>query len=337
MTGEPLDDTVRPPKTDDAGFVGTRIDNKYDVIEELGRGGMGVVYLGRHQKIGRDVALKVLLSSLSSSDRVRERFIREAQATGRVDHPNVVQVWDVGLTEGGAPFMVMELLRGEPLSARLERERRLPLADALMIARQLLSGLSAAHAAGVVHRDVKPENIVLRDGVNVKIVDFGVARVLGAGVPAITQQGDLVGTPGYFAPEQGQGAPVDERSDVWAATVVLYEMTTGELPFEGRNVVETLAAVANAEPRVPSEIRPYLPKRLDLIIRAGLEKDPEKRANMETLLGLVKRLERKLEGQDLTDTEDMPAVPKMEPSDRPSRPRELDQTQEDEEPRTFDE
>ncbi|MCB9595860.1 MAG: serine/threonine protein kinase [Sandaracinaceae bacterium] len=331
MTGGALFDTetTRRAVVDDVGLVGSLLDDKYEVLEELGRGSMGRVYRGRHAKIGRDVALKVLLGDLAKSARVRDRFVREAQATGRVDHPNVVQIWDVGVTADGLPYMVMELLRGEPLSQRLDRERRLPLADALIVARQVLAGLAAAHAADVVHRDVKPENIVLVRRDRVKLVDFGVARVLGAETPAITQRGDLIGTPGYFAPEQGSGREIDHRTDAWAATVVLYEMVVGELPFLGGSVVEQLAAIVNAEPLWPSEVRPYLPASLDRVIQAGLEKDPDRRADVQALLTMVKDLELELEGVNLRDTADeLPAAAGPAP-ERGERSKELSDTIED--------
>ncbi len=309
ITGEPLDgssdlgdtDTTRRAVTVDDEMIGALIEGKYEVLSELGRGSMGHVYRARHTRIGRDVAIKVLTHSLAESSRTRDRFMREAQATGRVEHQNVAQVWDVGVTEDGRPFLVMELVRGTSLSARLERERRLPLADALTIERQLLAGLTAAHRAGVAHRDVKPDNILLGANDVVKIVDFGVARVLNSKALRITGTGETVGTPRYFAPEQAAGKRVDERSDAWAATVVLYEMVTGESPFSGRNVVEILAAVSHAPTPLPSEVRSYLPEELDRIVTSGLVKAPELRATVETLLGLVTRLERKLEGDEADD------------------------------------
>lgn len=332
ITGQALYDTETNRRAvDDIGLVGTVLDDKYEVVEEIGRGSMGRVYRARHQKIGRQVALKVLLGDLARSARVRDRFIREAQATGRVDHPNVVQIWDVGLTSEGLPFMVMELLGGEPLSRRLERERRLPLADALAVFKQVLAGLSAAHAADVVHRDVKPENIVLVKRDRVKLVDFGVARVLDdAGSAVITQRGDLIGTPSYFAPEQGIGAPVDARCDAWAATVVLYEMVVGELPFAGGSVVEQLAAIAHADAPRPSELRPYLPEGLDALIEAGLRKKPDERATVDALLALVKKLEGKLEGQDLRDTADELPPAAGEAPERKARDVEMTDTIEEE-------
>ncbi len=306
ITGKPLYDTEANRRAvDELGLVGTVVDEKYEVLEELGRGSMGRVYRARHEKIGREVALKVLLGELARSARVRDRFIREAQATGRVDHPNVVQIWDVGITGDGDPFMVMELLSGEPLAKRLERERRLPLADALGVARQMLAGLAAAHAADVIHRDVKPENIMLVRRDRVKLVDFGVARIIdGPEAAQITGRGDLIGTPGYFAPEQGSGMPVDARSDAWAATVVLYEMVVGELPFVAGSVVEQLSAIIHAEPARPSAVRPYLPEALDEVVAAGLRKDPTERATVEELHAMLERLEAELAGVDLRDTAD---------------------------------
>ncbi|MCA9604426.1 MAG: serine/threonine protein kinase [Myxococcales bacterium] len=306
ITSLPLFDTeTRLPAVEDAGLVGAIVDDKYEVIETLGRGSTGHVYRARHVKIGRQVALKVLRSDLARAARVRDRFIREAQATGRVDHPNVVQIWDVGITPDGDPFMVMELLDGEPLSRRLVRERRLPLADALAVTQQVLSGLAAAHAADVIHRDVKPENVVLTRRDRVKLVDFGLARLVdGSDAARITGRGDIIGTPAYLSPEQGGGGTVGAPGDAWAATVVLYEMVVGELPFAAESVVEQLSAIMHAEPEKPSAKRPYLPAALDAIVEAGLRKDPAARASVDELLERLTMLEAQLSGAELRDTAD---------------------------------
>ena len=330
ITGLALIDTeTRLPRArDELGLIGTVVSEKYQVQSELGVGSMGAVYKAEHVKIGRDVALKVLGRSFAREDRIRDRFVREAQATGRVEHENVVEIWDVGATEEGLPYMVMELLDGETLAVRIDRDRRLPLGDALHVARQLLAGLAAAHEAGVVHRDVKPENIVLTDGDHVKIVDFGFARILDSGKMSITQTGDLVGTPSYLPPEQSEGLRLDDRADAWAATVVLYEMVTGELPFPGHSMVEVLAAVATSEPPTPSAERPYLPKGLDRIVHAGLQKDRERRARIEDLLADVTELERTMVGAADSISAELP--PEAGPAPRPTRrSAELDKTRED--------
>lgn len=330
ITGQALLDTeTRLPRArDELGLIGAVISDKYEVLSELGTGSMGAVYKAEHVKIGRDVALKVLGRSFAAQDRIRDRFVREAQATGRVEHDNVVEIWDVGTTEEGLPYMVMELLDGETLSRRIDRERRLPLADALHIARQLLDGLAAAHDAGVVHRDVKPENILLTVGDHVKIVDFGFARILDSGKMSITQTGDLVGTPSYLPPEQSEGVPLDDRADAWAATVVLYEMVTGELPFPGQSTVEVLAAVATADAPTPSAERPYLPEGLDRIVHAGLQKERERRARVKDLLVDVIELERTLLGHADSIAAELP--PEAGPAPRrPHRSAELDKTRED--------
>jgi len=308
-------------------MIGTLLEDKYEILSELGRGSMGQVFRARHTRIGRDVAIKVLMHSFAESPRTRDRFMAEAQATGRVEHQNVAQVWDVGVTTDGRPYLVMELVRGESLTDRLERERRLPLADALFIARQLLAGLTAAHRAGVAHRDVKPDNILLASRNRVKIVDFGVARVLDSESYRITGSGDVVGTPRYFAPEQAAGKSVDERCDAWAATVVLYQMVTGEMPFPGQNVVEVLSTITHAPTPLPSAVRPYLPERLDLIISAGLVKDAAHRATVETLLSLVTRFQRKLNGQESTESEAY--VPESADEDFPMRPSTSDTIEDD--------
>jgi len=275
--------------------AGEVIDSRYEIEAQIGSGAMGKVYRVRHVTVGRTFALKLLRKTLKDNLNVRARFIREAQATGKMRHRNIVEISDAGVTAEGLPFLVMELLDGEPLGSILGREGALPMVGALTIGEQLLGGLAHAHAAGVVHRDVKPNNaIILRDG-TLKLVDFGLARLLSDEATAITKTGEMLGTPSYFSPEQAEGKPVDERSDAWGATVCLYEMATGTLPFGGRRLVQVLRGVLTGTPTAPSEHREDLPDGFDAMIERGLRKDPDERASVPELLEQVRAMRRALD------------------------------------------
>ena len=265
---------------------------RYRLVGLLGRGGMGAVYEAADALLGRRVALKVMLPEVAAADpRGRDRFLREAQAQARVEHDHVVPVFEVG-EAGGVPFLTMPLLRGATLAAALAANPRPPLRAALRIGRQVAEGLAAAHAAGLVHRDVKPGNVWLEaPSMRVKVLDFGLARgvdpepgeapaaafdsVSGAG--DLTAAGVVVGTPYYMSPEQARGAPLDHRSDLFAVGIVLYEMLTGRPPFPGHSTGAVLRALADADPPPPSAVVPGLPPALnDLVVRL-LSKDPAAR------------------------------------------------------------
>jgi serine/threonine protein kinase len=255
----------------------------YEVLAVVGAGGMGVVYRARDLRLGRDVALKVISPALSGHpDRVR-RFEQEARAAGALAHPNVVAIYDVG-THNGRPFVVMEFLAGESLRDRLARGR-LPVRKALDHAAQAARGLAAAHERGIVHRDVKPENLfVTRDG-RVKVLDFGIAKLVrpvaegGAtdGEPVLTEIGAVVGTVGYMSPEQVRGLPADHRSDLFALGAILYEMLTGRRAFQGDSSVETQHAILKDDPPPLTAALGDIPLALERVVRRCLEKSPEER------------------------------------------------------------
>jgi Tol biopolymer transport system component len=257
---------------------GTRV-GRYEIRECIGSGGMGEVYRAHDGGLGREVAVKVLPRGLASdTDRLR-RFEQEARAAGRLNHPHVMAVHDVGAHEG-APYLVLELLEGATLRAKLAAGP-LPPARAAEIGAQAARGLAAAHARGIVHRDLKPENLFLtRDG-HVKILDFGLAatRWPESGRPAenATAPGLLLGTPGYMAPEQVRGERADARADLFALGAVLFECLTGRRAFRGGNVVETLGAVLGADPLPELESRSAVPAGLVRVLRRCLEKDAEDR------------------------------------------------------------
>jgi len=263
----------------------------------LGEGGMGVVYRARDTRLGRDVAIKIL-TNVTLDDRERLlRFEQEARATGILNHPNLLTIYDVGRDDGGNPYLVSELLEGETLSSRLLRG---PLAPrkAVDAALQMALGLAAAHEKGVVHRDLKPDNIFLtRDG-RLKILDFGIAKLTGSAMAdgptfevAATEPGMVLGTVGYMSPEQVRGEAVDHRSDLFSLGAILYEMLTGARAFKRNSGIETLSAILKEEPRDLTELLPSIPPALERLVRRCLEKERELRFqsardlafNLETL------------------------------------------------------
>ena len=260
---------------------GTRL-GPYEIVELRGKGGMGEVYRARDTRLDRDVAIKVLPAELSEDETYRKRLEREAKTISQLQHPNVCTLHDIGF-EGATQYLVMEYLEGETLEDRL-RQGPLPVDDLLRIGAEIAEAIDAAHKKGVVHRDLKPGNVMLTDG-SVKVLDFGLARdflspvdaidTQAATVPAITLQGQLVGTMPYMAPEQLQGQPTDARTDIWAVGCILYEMTTGERPFGGDTQASLVAAIMSSEPEPPSRKRPSAPDGLAQVVERCLDKDPE--------------------------------------------------------------
>ncbi|MEM1418228.1 MAG: serine/threonine-protein kinase [Myxococcota bacterium] len=259
--------------------VGAVLAGTYRVDAMLGRGGMGAVYRGHDVAEGRPVAIKVLLEAHDAGSAAWRRFEREARALGRLGHPNIVQVFGTGALEDGRPFLVMELLEGETLFARIQRQHALPVAEACEIMARVLSALAAAHAQEVVHRDLKPDNVFLSRTGQVKLLDFGVAKHLGADDSAtLTRAGAVVGTPYYLSPEQARGeASSDPRVDLWAAGVVLYETLTGELPFRAHNFAALLATILRGHPLPPTRLRPEIGRDLERVVLRALAERAEDR------------------------------------------------------------
>jgi serine/threonine protein kinase len=269
------------PTPDDSGVVpiGAMLDGRYRVDGVLGKGGMGRVYKGEHTGIGRAVAIKILHPDLGKNKEASQRFQREAIASGRLDHPNIVGVSDFGVLPDGCPYLVMEVLEGEELGKRLEREKRVPWPEAIEIMRGILAGLRHAHEKNVVHRDIKPDNIFLarKDGeIVVKILDFGIAKlVAGSGDdPATTRAGLTVGTPAYLSPEQAVGGEIKPATDLYSASVVFYEMLAGRPPFEDTDPLAIMTAHVSREAPTFAEVAPdlQLPAGLEDVVRHGLEK-----------------------------------------------------------------
>jgi eukaryotic-like serine/threonine-protein kinase len=257
----------------------------YEIIAPLGAGGMGEVYRARDTRLGRDVAIKVLSAGFAKdADRVR-RFTIEAQATGALNHPNILAVYDVG-THDGAPYLVAELLEGETLRARMD-EGRIPLTKALDLARQVASGLAAAHTKDITHRDIKPENLFVTTDGRAKILDFGLAKASVSGADATaddptrlnsaTAAGMVLGTVGYMSPEQVRGDAADARSDIFSFGVVLYELLSGQRPFIGDTAVQTMNAILTEDPPEITTTTRALPPALERVVRHCLEKKPDER------------------------------------------------------------
>ena len=261
----------------------TILNDRYRLLESIGDGGMGRVYAAEHITLGKRVAIKVLREELSQVDGNVERFIQEARAASMTNHPNVVDITDVGRTPAGTVFFVMEFLEGEELAVLMHREKRLPWPRVQSIAIQVARGLEATHRAGVVHRDMKPANIFMSraaDGTSqVKLLDFGIAKLHREGRRPLTGHGSVFGTARYMSPEQAAGREVDARTDVYSVGVILYEMLTGEAPFDGDNFIQVANRHINDPVPSMASMAPdaHIPEVVcDLVMRA-LDKDPDKR------------------------------------------------------------
>jgi len=246
---------------------------RYDIIELVGKGGMGVLYRARDRMLERDVALKMMHVDFSVDTNARERFEREAKAVARLQHRNVVTIHELGSADG-SPYIVMEFLAGQDLDVRMREGTPLTLNEKLDVAIQLCEGLGYAHEQGIVHRDIKPGNVrVLEDG-TVKILDFGIAKFA---VNSVTQSGSILGTPSYMAPEQVMGQPVDGRADLFSAGVLLYEVLAGKKPFTGDAPTAVVYQIMHVEPTPIHDVVPELPEALNEIVSRALMKNPNER------------------------------------------------------------
>ncbi len=260
-------------RADPLGLTGRTVSH-FRVLELLGSGGMGVVYSAEDTHLNRPVALKLPFPQFQLDPSAKARFLNEARSAGALDHPSLCSIYEVGETADGMPFLAMALYRGETLKARLTGEPRLTIAAALEIARQIVAGLAAAHRAGVVHRDLKPGNVMLLPEGGVKILDFGLAKVRDQNV---TGSGRLLGTAAYMAPEQIRGSAVDGRADLWALGVLMYEMLTGRQPFRGEHEISVAHAILHTQPEPPSQLRSDIPAAVEDVVLTLLSKDPGRR------------------------------------------------------------
>ncbi|MGD9588529.1 MAG: protein kinase [Pyrinomonadaceae bacterium] len=280
----------------------------YKILSEIGKGGMGEVYLANDTKLNRNVAIKFLSEEWSKDSDKLNRFVQEAQSASALNHPNIITVFEIGET-ANAQYIALEYIEGETLTTRLKKE--LKFNTALDIATQIASALDAAHAAGIVHRDIKPDNVMIRKDGLVKILDFGIAKLTEKSSPDIesedktavqvnTSPGMIIGTANYMSPEQAKGRPVDSRTDIFSFGVVLYEMVSGWLPFEGESSLETIGSILKDEPKpLPSH---EVPADLVKMIGKCLRKDPDERyQTMKGLLADLKETKSELEFQEKLD------------------------------------
>jgi serine/threonine protein kinase len=263
------------------------IAGKYEVLDLIGRGGMGSVWQGRHASLGTRVAIKFVDPEHAQSHEARSRFVTEARAAATIQSKHAIQIYDHGVTDDGRPYIVMEMLLGEPLDKRVERIGRLSLAETARIVGQVCRALQRAHDAGIIHRDLKPENIFLvrspdDDEETAKVLDFGIAKIMAApgAQPATssTKTGAVLGTPYYMSPEQARGLRnIDHRTDLWSIGVIAYKCLTGALPFEGESVGDLLVNICTGPVPTPSTLVPRLPKSFDAWFLRTMEREPAKR------------------------------------------------------------
>jgi eukaryotic-like serine/threonine-protein kinase len=254
-------------------FIDTLFDGRYQITRKLGSGGMANVYLAEDQELGRRVAIKVLDDRHASDNQFVERFRREAKNAAGLSHPNIVSIYDRGEAEGSY-YIAMEYVEGRTLKELLVARGPSPIGIAIDYTRQILSALRFAHRNGIVHRDIKPHNVIVDGDGRVKVMDFGIAR---AGASQMTEAGSIIGTAQYLSPEQARGAPVDQSSDLYSTGIVLYELLTGSVPFTGDTPVEIAMKHLSQPPEPPSTRRPEIPRDLDYVVLRALAKDSSER------------------------------------------------------------
>ena len=254
-------------------LIDTLFDGRYRIERKLGAGGMADVYLAEDQELGRRVAIKILNSRHGNDDQFIERFRREAKNAAALNHPNIVSIYDRGEAED-TYYIAMEFLDGRTLKELIIGRGAAPINVAIEYARQILSALRFAHRHGIVHRDIKPHNVLVDGEGRVKVTDFGIAR---AGTSQMTETGSIVGTAQYLSPEQAKGGEVDPRSDLYSLGVVLYELLTGKTPFDGETPVEIAMKHLSTPPKPPSQLRPDIPRELDMVVMRALAKNPDER------------------------------------------------------------
>ena len=254
-------------------LIGTLFDGRYRIVRKLGAGGMADVYLAEDQELGRRVAIKILNDRHANDEQFVERFRREAKNAAALSHPNIVSIYDRGEAEG-TYYIAMEYLEGRSLKELILSHGDAPISVVVEYARQILSALRFAHRHGIVHRDIKPHNVLVDSEGRVKVTDFGIAR---AGTSQMTEAGSIVGTAQYLSPEQARGGDVDQRSDLYSLGVLMYEMLTGEVPFSGDTPVEIAMKHLSQTPAPPSTLRPDVPHDLDMVVMRTLAKDPDDR------------------------------------------------------------
>src|SRR5919201_3779982 len=274
-------------------LIGTVFDGRYRIVRKLGAGGMADVYLAEDQELGRRVAIKILNDRHAADDQFIERFRREAKNAAGLSHPNIVSIYDRGTAEG-TYYIAMEYLDGRSLKEMIVGRGPAPIKAAIEFARQVLAAVGFAHRHGIVHRDIKPHNVLVSPEGRLKVTDFGIAR---SGASQMTEVGSIIGTAQYLSPEQARGSPVDQTSDLYSVGVVLYEMLTGQVPFTGDTPLEIAMKHLSEVPVPPSELRPEVPHDLDLVVLRALAKDPSDR--YQTAEDMDADLKRVLDGMPI--------------------------------------
>jgi eukaryotic-like serine/threonine-protein kinase len=253
-------------------LINTLFDGRYRILRKLGSGGMANVYLAEDEELGRRVAIKILNDRYANDELFIERFRREAKSAAALSHPNIVSIYDRGQAEG-TYYIAMEVIEGRSLKELILTRGPLPIGQAIAFTLEILDALRFAHRHGIIHRDVKPHNILI-GGERLKVTDFGIAR---AGASQMTEAGSIMGTAQYLSPEQARGAPVTASSDLYSVAIVLFEMLTGKVPFSGDSAIEIAMKHLNELPKPPSKIRPEIPEQLDKVVLRALAKAPEDR------------------------------------------------------------
>ena len=294
-------------------YIGKMLDNRYEILERIGTGGMAVVYKAKCHRLNRLVAIKILKSDLAQNEEFRRRFNAESQAVAQLSHPNIVSVYDVS-RGGDTEYIVMELIDGITLKQYMEKRGQLNWRESLHFITQIMRGLSHAHSRGIIHRDIKPQNImVLRDG-SVKVADFGIA-CLADSAQTLTQE--ALGSVHYISPEQARGDRPDARSDIYSSGVVFYEMLTGRLPFEGESAVAVAIQHLSSIPLAPREINPDIPEQLELICMKAMAPDLEHRyQSADAMIADLENFRKNPNVEMKFDLSDL----RPDESDEPTRP-----------------
>jgi len=296
-----FDSLVRAEESDfessvaEESLVGRKVGN-FEIIEMIGKGGMGVVYLAHDTKLKRSVAVKSMPAALSGNSIARSRFRREAELLASLNHPNIAVIHDIIEQDEGAGYLILEYVPGQTLKERIA-SGRLDLEQTLSIGEQIAGAIATAHEYGVVHRDLKPGNIKITPQGNVKVLDFGLAKMIGNEVldqqAVVTQPDRLIGTPAYMSPQQAKGGPVDFRTDIWSLGVIMYEMITGELPFKGNTLQAMIQSILYEKPVYLGHLREGVPTTLDQTLTKMMQKDPlERYQNIEAVIDELRSMRR---------------------------------------------
>ncbi len=297
-------------------MLGRVLCGRYELEEKIGSGGMAEVYRAHDKLLDRPVAVKILHEAYRSDAAFVEKFEREAQAAARLSHPNIVNVYDVGIDEIDH-FIVMELIPGSSLKDKIREEGPLEIIDAVKIARDIASGLAHAHANNLVHCDIKPHNILMTPEGHAKIADFGIARAISEST--MTYDGNVIGSVHYFSPEQAQGGTVTPKSDVYSLGIVMYEMLTNRLPFNGENALAIAMKHVEEDPAPPVSLRPQIPSMLEAIVLRAMNKDPEHRPSSFDMIQALSNIEANLSVAQLDDPDATKILPRAKASTLPPR------------------